>query len=89
MPTISKKETTKESSTSNVKDFIFSALRLVILFFYDFMKKYYIPAALTILFLIIVTGKFLTKEGLVLTSIILAFTVLHLIMKWLEKHEEN
>lgn len=53
------------------------------------MKKYYIPAALTILFFIIAAGKFFTKDGLLLAFIILAFTVLYLIMKWLEKHEEN
>jgi hypothetical protein len=67
------------------KDGIFSILQLIVFYFYKYIKAYYIPAAITILILIIVTGKSLAEDGLLLTIIILSFVFLHFLVKWLEK----
>jgi hypothetical protein len=66
---------------------MFSTLRLIITYFYDYTKIYYIPAAATLLFLMLITGRTFTTSELILATIVVAFTILHVIMKWLENQD--
>ncbi len=83
MPVVSQKDNMSEPAGSKGKDFVLSVLKLIVLYIYGFMKKYYIPGILLILFFIIIAGKLLTKSARIFVLIVLAFGLLHLIVKWL------
>lgn len=78
----------KERPKSNLKELFFWIVRFLVLFFREYLR-YRAWLLIIPLLIIILMGRLLTKDGIIMGLIILIYLSLSYLDKWFENHEEK
>ena len=82
-----KKQYEKEKSISKPRELLFSTIQFIVAFFRQYLRLR-IWAIVIPLLIVIVMGKLLTRDGLLVVLVIVIYILLSYLDRWFEKHNE-